>query len=117
MSAHAEHELLCQARGMIAAVQAIGDRTVVYAIAFAMGVEQVERDAAYGQMPGAHPHFAAGEGHTDDQRLTRRSAHELRTERCKIIGIGQRLLAAEIVDGLAKIARLMRKAHSAERQV
>ncbi len=69
----AQHDLLAQAVGLVAAVEVVGDATVLVGVARHVGVEQQHRhhmaaDADDLVPPGAHDHLAPGDAHAHARR-------------------------------------------------
>jgi hypothetical protein len=72
-----ERDLLAQARLVVAAVQLGRDGAVLRPVLVDVGVEQVERDAAHLDAPGAQVERAGRHLQRDLERLAARVAHEL----------------------------------------
>ena len=69
-AADAQHDLLPDARIVVAAVERIGDVAVLRQNVFRdVGIEQVERDAAHVQLPDLDAHVAGGQLHVHFQVL------------------------------------------------
>ena len=68
-AAHAEHDFLADAHFQVAAVELRGDGAVLGVVLGDVGVEQVEVDAADGQLPDLGEHLPAGQFDGDLERL------------------------------------------------
>ena len=113
-AADAEDHFLAHPRGLIPAVQAMGDVTIRGDVLGAIGVEQIDRNAAHLRLPQPRDDLAPGDAHRDLEPLARRIAHRLDRQIARVALAIFGLLHPVVVDGLSEIPLLVQKPHRHE---
>ena len=114
-AAHAEHDLLLDARVAVAAVEAMRGGAVLGAVGLEVGVEEVELHAPDPRVPHLRVHVVVAEFHAHLEGLA--VLHHRGDGQVAEIGVGVgRVLVALAVDRLLEIALAIEQAHRDERQ-
>ncbi len=114
--AHAEHDLLLDARGAIAPIEPVRGGAILGQVALQVGVEEVERHAAHLRLPHAAMHVVLAEL---DAHLERRAvrARDRQDGQVGEVAVGvDRVLQALGIDRLREVALAVEQAHRHERQ-
>ena len=115
-AADAKHQLLLQARGAIAAVEAVRDGAVALAVFRRVGIEEEQPHMADARLPDLHHQLAARERELDGEiapRLLHRLDRQVGELRVVVLGA----LAAFGVDRLHEVALPVEQAHADEGQL
>ena len=112
-AADAEDHFLAHPRRLIPAVQAMGDVAIGGDVLRAIGVEQIDRNAAHLRLPQPRDHLAPGDAHRDLEplpALVHRLDRQIARVALAILGV----LHAIVIDGLSEIPLLVQKSHGHE---
>ncbi len=115
-AAHAEHDLLLDARRAIAPVEPVGGGAVLGRVGLQVGVEQVQRHAAHLRLPHAAMHVVLAEldAHLERRAVLTQDRQDRQVGEV-VVGI-DRVLHAFGVDGLREVALPVEQAHRHEGQ-
>ncbi len=115
-AADAEHQLLLEPRGAVAAVETVRDGAVALAVLRHIGVEKKQPHVADARLPHLHRELAAGEGELDREVaavLLHRLDRQIGELRVVVVGA----LASLGIDRLDEVALAIERAHRDERQL
>ena len=113
-AADAEEVFLLEAVLPVAAVEGVGDFAVELGVHLVVGVEEVELDAAYVDLPYVGVDLVVGEGHVDDDLVALGVEEALNGEGVEVLGLVVGDLLAVHGEGLAEVAVAVEEADAAE---